>query len=107
VGFIYYGSNEYPVEVDDRALAHLKMAVLSLLRAGRSVAFSFTNPTAVGGGRETLWISPTTDLRFKFLGGRPPRINPEWVRLMIESANEPTGMHLMEEPVHSQNSRSA
>lgn len=100
MGFIYYGSNEYQVEVDDRALAHLKIAILTALRANKSIAFSFTNPQSIGGGRETLWISPVTDLRFKFVGGRPPRINETWLRLILETVDAPTGMHLVEEPIN-------
>jgi hypothetical protein len=98
VGFIYYGSSEYEVEIDDRELAHLKVAILTALRAGHRIAFSFVNPPSHGGGRETLWISPSSDLRFKFLGGRAPRINEEWVRLILDTVNSPTGMHLVDEP---------
>jgi hypothetical protein len=98
VGYIYYGSSEYQVEVDDRALAHLKIAILSMLRSGHSVAFSFENSAAIGGGRETLWINPTSDLRFLFHGSRPPRVNEAWVKAILETAKSPTGMRLMDEP---------
>ena len=70
MGFMYYGSQSHELEIDDRPLAHLKIALLSLLRAGHSVAFSTSRPAGQGSGRETLWISPATDLRFRFVDGR-------------------------------------
>ena len=70
MGFMYYGSQSHELEIDDRPLAHLKIALLSMLRAGHSVAFSMSRPAGQGSGRETLWISPDTDLRFRYGGGR-------------------------------------
>jgi hypothetical protein len=105
MGSFFYGNDSYEVEVDDRPLAHLKIALLSLLRAGKSVAFSFERAVSVGGGRETLWISPTTDIRFRFSGGRPPRINEPWVRAMIATAESPTGLRLLDEPLEAQAAR--
>lgn len=98
MGFLYYGNNSYPVEIDDRPLAHLKVAILSLLRAGKSLAFSFDRPTGAGSGRETLWISPSTELRFRFNGNRPPRINQEWVRSIMATSDNPTGLRMVTEP---------
>ncbi|MDH6182595.1 hypothetical protein M2152_002777 [Microbacteriaceae bacterium SG_E_30_P1] len=98
MGYLYYGTTAYAVQIDDRPLAHLKVAILSLMRAGESTAFSFVRPADIGSGRETLWISPTTDLRFLFHGSRPPRINQPWVKQIIESAHQPTGLMLMPEP---------
>jgi hypothetical protein len=98
MGFLYYGNNSYAVEIDDRPLAHLKIAVLTLLRANRSIAFSFERPVEQGSGRETLWISPASEIRFRFNGSRPPIINELWVRAIIASAEAPTGMRMVAEP---------
>ncbi|MCS5732480.1 DUF7882 family protein [Herbiconiux daphne] len=98
MGFLYYGNDSYQIEVDDRPLAHLKIALLTLLRAGRSIAFSFERPVEMGSGRETLWICPSTDMRFRFHGSRPPRINQQWVRAIIATAEAPTGLRLVPEP---------
>jgi hypothetical protein len=98
MGFLYYGNNSYPVEIDDRRLAHLKIAILSLLRAGKSLAFCFDRPAEMGSGRETLWISPSTELRFRFRGSRPARINEQWLRAIIATADAPTGLRLVDEP---------
>ena len=99
MGFLFYGNSAYAVEIDDRPLAHLKIAVLTLLRANRSIAFSFERPADKGSGRETLWINPSIEIRFRFNGSRPPRINEAWVRAIIASAEAPTGMRMVAEPV--------
>ena len=99
MGFLYYGNNSYAIEIDDRPLAHLKIAVLSLLRAGQCVAFSFDRSVELGGGRETLWISPSTEIRFRFHGSRSPRINETWARSIIATARTPSGLRLVPEPV--------
>lgn len=99
MGYLYYGNAGYAIEIDDRPLSHLKVAVLSLLRAGKSFAFTFARSPRVGSGRETLWITPATDIRFLFAGSRSPRINEFWVREIIETAATPVGMHLTPECV--------
>ena len=98
MGFLYYGNNSYAVEMDDRPLTHLKIALLSLLRAGKCIAFTFDRSAEPGSGRETLWISPSTEIRFRFRGGRPPRINEPWVRAIIATADSPTGLRMVSEP---------
>lgn len=97
MGYLIYGSNAYAVELEDRALAHLKIAILTLLRSGKSVAFSYQRSVDAGSGRETLWINPTSELRFKFNGNRPPRINETWVHAIIATSLTPTGLRLLPE----------
>lgn len=99
MGYMYYGSQGYELEIDDRPLSHLKIALLSMLRAERCVAFTMQRPNSSGGGRETLWITPHTDLRLRFIGSRPPSMNEDWVKLLIASASTPAGMRLCTEPV--------
>lgn len=98
MGYLYYGNNSYAVEIDDRRLAHLKIAILSLLRAGKCLAFCFDRAADVGSGRETLWISPSTEIRFRFHGSRSPRINEQWLRAIMATADAPTGLRLVDEP---------
>ncbi|CAN5358630.1 hypothetical protein BH10ACT7_BH10ACT7_30400 [soil metagenome] len=97
MGYLYYGNNSYAVEIDDRPLAHLKIAILSALRAGRGVAFCFNRPLDIGSGRETLWISPSTEIRFRFHGNRVPQINEHWVKSIILTADSDTGLRLVPE----------
>lgn len=98
MGYMYYGSQGHEIEIDDRPLVHLKIAILSLLRAEKCVALSLQRPNHNGGGRETLWITPYTDLRFRFVGSRAPNINEDWVKLLISSAASSAGMRLCPEP---------
>lgn len=98
MGYLYYGSHRHAVEIDDRPLAHVKEALLRMLREGHGVAFSVALPASQGGGRETLWISPTTDIRFLFSGGRAPILNETWVRAIVDAARSHTGMHMVAEP---------
>ena len=97
MGYLYYGSNSYAVEIDDRPLAHLKIAILSALKAGKCLAFCFDRTTADGSGRETLWISPSTEIRFRFNGSRSPQINEVWLRNIIATADAATGLRLVPE----------
>ena len=99
MGFLYYGNNSYAVQIEDRPLAHLKIVLLSLLRAGTSVAFCFDRSVDIGSGRETLWISPSTEIRFRFNGSRAPRINEQWLQLIIATEDTSTGLRLVAEPV--------
>ncbi|KQR63893.1 hypothetical protein [Frigoribacterium sp. Leaf172] len=105
MGTLFYGTDRYGVELDDRALAHLKVALLTLLRAQQSVALTIARPVSQGSGRDTMWINPTSDLRFHFSGNRPPRINESWVRAIIATANTPSGMRLPAEDEAAQPSR--
>lgn len=98
MGYLYCGSGHDAFAIEDRALAHVKESMLVLLRQGHGVAFSATTPTAQGSGRDTVWISPTTDVRFLFFGGRLPAINEVWVRSLVSLALSPTGMYLIAEP---------
>jgi hypothetical protein len=97
MGYLYYGTSSYRVEIEDRQLAHLKIAILSLLRSGQSIAFSFVRPPEAGSGRETLWICPSSDIRFRFNGSRAPVINEPWVRRIIDTAKSGAGLRLVSE----------
>ncbi len=97
MGYLYYGADAHAIEIEDRSLAHLRVALLSLLRAGRSVAFTCTRPKEVGGGRESLWITPTTDLRFRFRGSRAPQLNECWIRAIIATNDSAAGLQLIPE----------
>ncbi len=97
MGTLFYGNSSYAIEIEDRPLAHLKIALLSLLRSGRSIAFSLERGADLGSGRETLWISPVTEIRFRFNGSRPPKINEDWLRSILATAETPTGLRLVPE----------
>ena len=73
--------------MDDRALAHVKVVILSKLRRGESFAFSWTISAQEGSGRGTIWLAPSIPLEFAFLGGRPPTLNRAWIQEMSNAAS--------------------
>lgn len=101
LGYLYYGADAHAIEIEDRPLAHLRVAILSLLRAGHSVAFTCPRSKDLGGGRESIWITPQTDLRFRFRGSRAPNLNEHWVRAIIATNDSAAGLHLVPECTQS------
>ncbi|PPF74900.1 ATP-dependent DNA ligase [Pseudoclavibacter sp. Z016] len=96
--FFYFGAQAQAREIEDRPLAHLKIAVLSLLRAGHSTALTLARPNSLGGGRETLWMTPMTDVRFRFIASRAISVDEAWVRSIIETASIPSRLRLCSPP---------
>jgi hypothetical protein len=98
MGHLHIGQNGFSIAIDDRALAHLKIVILSALRRGEGLSLTLRRDSADGSGRETFWIHPGTDLRFQFLGGRVPHINHDWLHRMADACAGPTGLFIMDEP---------
>ena len=97
MGALIYGTNA-PIPVDDRALAHLQLVIYSKLRAQESFSFNWKDEPGVGDGRGSFWISPGVAITFKYSGSRDPSVNREWLRLLRDAANQPTGLRLLPEP---------
>ncbi|WP_306455236.1 DUF7882 family protein [Leucobacter celer] len=92
---VYAASVEYPVE--DRALAHLKVAIGMKLRRQESFFLSWTNPVERGSGRVSLWLSPSIPLIFRFSGSRAPELNETWIEVLGELSHTPRGLILITE----------
>lgn len=96
MGYLVYGTGaEY--EVDDRALAHLKIAIVAKLRLQESFLLNWTIPPEQGSGRVSLWISPGIPLQFRFSGSKPPELDRVWIDAMSRSSHGVRGMVLMAE----------
>ncbi|WP_427870358.1 hypothetical protein [Leucobacter luti] len=96
MGYLIYGAGaEY--EIEDRALAHLKIAVGQKLRRQESFFVSWTNTLEQGSGRVSLWVSPSIPLIFRFAGSRAPELNPIWLGVLRDLAHTPRGMVLLTE----------
>lgn len=80
------------VEFDDRVLAHLQVVIIQKLRRGESFLLSWRDAAVVGDGRSSAWMHPSIPLYFKFAGGHPPNINPNWVAQLTRSANSSQGL---------------
>ena len=96
MGYLVYGTGaEY--EIDDRALAHLKIAIVAKLRLQESFLLNWTIPAEQGSGRVSLWISPGIPLQFRFSGSKPPELDRVWIDAMSRSSHGVRGMVLMAE----------
>jgi len=80
------------VEIDDRTLAHLQIVIIVKLRRGESFLLSWRDAATVGAGRSSVWLNPGIPLYFKFVGGRPPAINPEWIERLTRRAEGAQGL---------------
>jgi hypothetical protein len=97
VGKFIYGTNGYELELDDRTLAHLKVAMFSKLRRNEAFSFSWQVDPEAGSGRHSVWISPASTIHFQFFGSRRPALNRRWIKEMVMAANN-GDLQLMTEP---------
>lgn len=96
MGYLIYGAGaEY--EIDDRVLAHLKIAIVAKLRLQESFLLNWAQSPSEGGGRVSVWLSPAVPLQFRFSGSRPPELNREWLQALAHSSHGSRGMVLMGE----------
>ncbi len=80
------------IHFDDRLLTHLQIVIVQKLTRGEAFLMSWKDSPSVGDGRTAIWLTPSTALQFKFLGGKVPEINREWLRQLGESAESSTGL---------------
>ena len=97
VGTIYYGGSATPIEIEDRALAHLKVVIATKLRRGESFTVSWKHPDDQPGGRTTLWLHPSIPLRFTFDETESPELSREWLEELATSAHSSGGIVLVAE----------
>ncbi|NQX13737.1 ATP-dependent DNA ligase [Microbacteriaceae bacterium VKM Ac-2855] len=98
MGRLVYDS-KFEVDFEDRLLAHLQIVIGAKLAKNESFYLSWRDTQDVGDGRSTIWIHPAIPLRFKYYGGRPPAINPDWVRQLLAGSHTPHGLIISDEPL--------
>lgn len=96
VGQLTYGPGTV-YEIDDRTLAHVKLALTAKLRRQESFLLSWPIPAEHGSGRTSLWIAPWIPLQFQFAGSRQPVINRQWVIAMLDGSHSDRGMVILTE----------
>lgn len=96
MGMMYYGGTD-PIQIEDRALAHLKVVIATKLRRNESFTLSWKHPDGQPRGRSTVWIHPAVPLRFVFEEPEPPELHMEWITAMANSANTSGGIMLVPE----------
>lgn len=101
MGTLYYGDSGTPIGIEDRALAHLKIAITMKPRRGESFTLSWMHPADQLRGRSTLWLHPSIPLRFVFDAPERPELSRDWVEELMRSANSTGGIMLVEEHIGS------
>jgi hypothetical protein len=97
VGTIYYGGSATPINIEDRALAHLKVVIATKLRRNESFTVSWQHPDDQPRGRSTLWLHPSIPLRFVFDDPEAPELSRAWIEELASSANSSGGIMLVAE----------
>jgi len=97
VGTIYYGGSDTPINIEDRALAHLKVVIATKLRRSESFTVSWRHPDGQRRGRSTIWLHPSIALRFVFDDPEPTELSREWIEELANSANSSGGITLVAE----------
>lgn len=92
MGTLYYA--DHALEIDDRTLAHLKVALITKLRRGESFTLSWAHPEGQRAGRSTIWMHESIPLRFEFDEIEAAPLQREWIEQILRSANSTGGIQL-------------
>lgn len=98
MGTLYYGDVATPIEMDDRALAHVKVVIATKLRRGESFTLSWVHGPGQEPGRSTVWLHPSIPMRFVFDDPEPALLSRAWIEELANSANSSGGLLLVPEP---------
>lgn len=101
MGSLYYGDSAEAINIEDRALAHLKIVIATKLRRNESFTLSWRHPDADQTGRSTIWLHPSIPLRFVFESPETPDISRKWVEDLANSASSSGGVTLVDEHVEA------
>ena len=99
MGLLRYGGSNDGIPIDDRALAHLKVAIATKLRRNESFTLSWRDPANGEHGRETIWLHPSIPLRFTFAEPEPPELNVKWIQALMVEASSSGGISIVDEVV--------
>jgi hypothetical protein len=95
MGVLIYGPRE--IEFEDRLLTHLEFVIVNKFRRRESFLMSWLEESPAGTARESMWLSPSTPVYFKYTGSRVPALNPDWLRLLEAEANGSRGLIVSKE----------
>ncbi len=97
MGKLTYNST-LTVNLEDRLLAHLEVAIATKLQHGEGCYFSWTDSPPNGTGRTTIWLHPQISLFYKYASNSRPPLNTHWIHALLSTANSPTGLEIVIEP---------
>ncbi|MBN6192510.1 hypothetical protein JQN58_37155 [Aneurinibacillus sp. BA2021] len=98
MGTMQYGSGS-EIQIEDRALAHLKVAIATKLRRNESFTLSWRHPEGDTPGRSTIWLHPSIPLRFTFEEPETPQLNVKWIQALMVEASSSGGISLVDEVI--------
>lgn len=101
MGRLYYGDSAEPINIEDRALAHLKVVIATKLRRNESFSLSWPHPETEASGRSTIWLHPSIPLRFVFDSSDAPELSHRWIEDLANSASSSGGITLVDEHVEA------
>jgi hypothetical protein len=95
------------IEIDDRGLRHLQVAIMTKLRRDERFTFSWGDEPLVGedvalekgeGNYGTVWFSSAASLYFSYDAFPAGPLNKTWVETLLEIANRTGNLRLVPEP---------
>lgn len=98
MGQLIYDGEVVDLRIDDRALTHLQIVIVNMLRREHRFLFSWKDDVIHGNGRSSIWLHPNVSLHFKFGGSRVPSINRSWLEELYAGATSGAGLVLTPEP---------
>ena len=101
MGSLYYGDSAEPINIEDRALAHLKIVISTKLRRNESFTLSWRHPEPDTDGRSTIWLHPSIPLRFVFDSQDAPALSQRWIEDLANSANSTGGITMVDEHIEA------
>ena len=96
MGFLIYDRGE-PIELDDRALAHLQVVIIDKLRRGEHFSLTLRDER----GMLSYWMSPRTAIEFVYHGNRRPVLNHAWLEQLAGEVGLTGVLILVPEPASS------
>lgn len=98
MGQLIYSGEVLDLRIDDRALTHLQIVIVNMLRREHRFVFSWKDDVVHGDGRSSIWLHPSVSLHFRFAGSRVPSINRSWLDELYAAATSGAGLVLTPEP---------
>jgi hypothetical protein len=102
MGQLIYGRTATPIEMGDRLLTHVQLAIITKLRRNEQFMLSWDHGAEQGNGRSSIWIHPSVPMHFIFSGNKRPTMNRSWVEEILASTNRVGGMHVVPGPPERQ-----
>ena len=101
MGYLHYGADPQPLEIDDWTLAHLRVVVTTKLRRNESFTLTCRRPEDEAERRTSLWLQPAIPLRFEYSLDETQTLDTDYLHELAEAANTNSGILVEEaaEPV--------